>query len=54
MDNDELKTLEQIIELIGGLVDSVDSRDMHIGLGIIHTRLTNELEFWAINSYELT
>ena len=54
MDKDELKTLEKIISDIGGLIDSVDSRDMAIGLSIIHTRLTNELEFWAINSYELT
>ena len=54
MDKDELKTLEQIIELVGGLIDSVDSKDMAIGLGIIHTRLTNELEFWNVNSYKLT
>ena len=54
MDKDELKTLEKIISDIGGLIDSVDSRDMAIGLSIIHTRLTNELEFWNVNSYKLT
>ena len=54
MDKDELKTLEQIIELLGGLIDSVDSKDMAIGLSLLHTRLNRSLEFWAVNSYELT
>ena len=54
MDKDELKTLEKIISEIGGLIDSVDSKDMAIGLSIIHTRLNRSLDFWAINSYEFT
>ena len=54
MDRDEIKTLEKIISELGGLIDSVDSKDMAMGLSIIHTRLTCSLEFWAINSYELT
>ena len=54
MDKDEIKTLEKIISEIGGLIDSVDSKDMAIGLSIIHTRLNCILEFWAVNSYELT
>ena len=54
MDKDELKTLESIISEIGGLIDSVDSKDMAIGLSIIHERLNCSLEFWAVNSYELT
>ena len=53
MDKDELKTLEQIIGLIGGLIDSVDSRDMANGLGTVHTRLYRELEYWQKNTYEL-
>lgn len=53
MNKDELKTLENIISEIGGLIDSVDSKDMAIGLGIIHTRLNRRLEFWAANSYEI-
>ena len=54
MDKDELKTLEKIISELGGLIDSVDSRDMAIALSSIHMRLLRSLEFWAVNSYELS
>ena len=54
MDKDELKTLEQVIDLIGGLIDSVDSRDMAIGLGTIHMRLYRDYEYWQKNTYDLT
>ena len=54
MDKDELKTLEKIISEIGGLIDSVDSKDMAIDLGLIYMRLNRNLEFWTVNSYELT
>ena len=54
MDKDELKTLEKIISDIGGLIDSVDSRDMVLELVPMYTRLNRNLEFWAVNSYELT
>ena len=54
MDKDEIKTLGKIISELGGLIDSVDSKDMAIGLSVIHARLYRNLEFWAVNSYELT
>mgnify|MGYP003600925389 CR=1 FL=1 len=54
MDKDEVKTLEQIIELLGGLIDSVDSRDLVLELVPMYTRLNRSLEFWSVNSYELT
>ena len=54
MNKDELKTLGKIISELGGLIDSVDSKDMAIELSQIYMRLYRNLEFWAANSYELT
>ena len=52
MDKDELKTLAQVIDLLGGLIDSIDSRETAISFGSIHMRLYREYEYWQLNTYE--